>query len=323
MRVGIVGAGIAGIAAGRRLHQSGVSVTLFEKSRGVGGRVATRRKDGFTWDIGATSVAMRGRSLDKVILDELSRDDLFVVTKPIFVHDDLHPQPGDGRTPVPRYAYRTGMTKLAKLLAEDLDIRFESPVERIERHHDRYTIHGEEFDRLVLTAPIPQTGLLLWAMDLRRAIAQVRYRTCLSVGLGFTAPLPETSYHALLDPSLRHPLSWLCLESVKVPDHAPAGSSSIMAQLGREFSRLNYETPDDELVRIVCGYLTRLYGPAFAHPSASTVMRWKYAQPESLIDFDTANPEGTTVLIAGDALSGARIEEAYETGLMAAERILS
>jgi predicted NAD/FAD-dependent oxidoreductase len=96
-----------------------------------------------------------------------------------------------------------------------------------------------------------------------------------------------------------------------------------MAQLGREFSRLNYETPDDELIRIVCGYLTRLYGPTFAHPVASTVMRWKYAQPESLIDFDTANPEGTTVLIAGDALSGARIEEAYETGLMAAERILS
>ena len=323
MRVGIVGAGIAGIAAGRRLHQAGIGVTLFEKSRGVGGRVATRRKDGFTWDIGATSVAMRGRSLDKVILEQLPADDRISVTKPIFVHDDLRPQPGDGRSPVPRYAYRTGMTKLAKLLAEGLDIRFESPVDHIELRHDKYSLHGEEFDRLILTPPIPQTGLLLWGMDLRRAIAQVRYRTCLSVGLGFAAPLPETSYHALLDPSLRHPLSWLCLESVKVLDHAPTGSSAIIAQLGREFSRLNYETSDDELVRIVCGYLSRLYGPAFAQPAASTVMRWKYAQPESLIDFDTANPEGTPVLIAGDALSGARIEEAYETGLMAAERILS
>jgi len=323
MRVAIIGAGIAGIAAGRTLHQAGIASVLFEKSRGVGGRVATRRNAGYTWDTGATSVALRGRSLDSVILHEIDDADRVSIDKPIFVHDDLHPMPGDGRAAVPRFAFRTGMTKLPKLLAEGLTIRFESTVDQIQADKQGYTVLGEHFDRVILTAPIPQTGLLLWGLDLRRPIAQIQYRTCISVGLGFAAPLPETRYHALLDPSLRHPLSWLCLESVKVPTHAPTGSSSIIAQLGREFSRLNYQLPDEELVRIVCGYLARLYGPAFATPEAFTVMRWKYAQPESLVDFDEANPPDSTVLIAGDALSGARIEEAYESGLRAAKRILS
>ncbi|MDX1531103.1 MAG: NAD(P)-binding protein, partial [Rhodothermales bacterium] len=47
----IIGAGAAGLAAAFGLRDSGVAVTLFEKSRGVSGRAATRRRtaDGQTW----------------------------------------------------------------------------------------------------------------------------------------------------------------------------------------------------------------------------------------------------------------------------------
>ncbi|MBE0549214.1 MAG: FAD-dependent oxidoreductase, partial [Rubrivivax sp.] len=41
--VAVVGAGIAGAACAASLQQAGLDVTLFEKSHGVGGRLATRR----------------------------------------------------------------------------------------------------------------------------------------------------------------------------------------------------------------------------------------------------------------------------------------
>src|SRR3546814_6562189 len=43
MRVAIIGAGISGLACARRLRDAGLEATLFDKSRGIGGRLATRR----------------------------------------------------------------------------------------------------------------------------------------------------------------------------------------------------------------------------------------------------------------------------------------
>ena len=49
----IIGTGIAGLAAGRIAQQAGQSVVLIDKGRRVGGRVATRRADGFLFNHGA------------------------------------------------------------------------------------------------------------------------------------------------------------------------------------------------------------------------------------------------------------------------------
>ena len=45
-RIAVIGAGIAGATCAASLHHAGLQVSLFEKSRGLGGRMATRRA---TW----------------------------------------------------------------------------------------------------------------------------------------------------------------------------------------------------------------------------------------------------------------------------------
>ena len=42
-RVAIIGAGITGLSAAWRLVEAGIETELFDKSRGVSGRMATRR----------------------------------------------------------------------------------------------------------------------------------------------------------------------------------------------------------------------------------------------------------------------------------------
>jgi len=72
-RVAIVGAGLAGLQAARRLAESGVPVTVFEREPSVGGRVRTERKDGFTLDRGFqvlfTAYPEVRRTLDLEALD--------------------------------------------------------------------------------------------------------------------------------------------------------------------------------------------------------------------------------------------------------------
>jgi protoporphyrinogen oxidase len=52
-RIAIVGAGVSGLAAGRRLQQKGATVTIFERNDYVGGRTKSVRKGEFTFDCGA------------------------------------------------------------------------------------------------------------------------------------------------------------------------------------------------------------------------------------------------------------------------------
>ncbi|WP_290059545.1 FAD-dependent oxidoreductase, partial [Amycolatopsis solani] len=48
----VIGAGLAGLAAARRLHEAGVECTVLEASDDVGGRVRTDVVDGFRLDRG-------------------------------------------------------------------------------------------------------------------------------------------------------------------------------------------------------------------------------------------------------------------------------
>jgi renalase len=322
MRVGIVGAGIAGLSAARCLHQWGHQVVVFEKSKGVGGRVATRRKDGFTWDTGATSFAPRGRAIEKTIIEELDTSELIRLEKAIYVHQNLRVMPGDNRKAATRYVYRKGNTTFPKLLAKDLDVRTETTVTELERIRDQYVIHGEEFDGLILTPPIPQSSLLLWGMRESRPTANARYRSCLSVNLGFLEPLPDLPYHALLDPEQTHPLNWLSLESVKSPDRTPPGGSAFSAQFGPLYSFEHWNESDESLIQTTCAFLKVLFGPKFGNPASSHVMRWKYSQPEGLASFDLVNPVGSSLILASDGLIGGRVEEAFDAGVQAARRLV-
>ena len=61
--VAVVGAGLAGLVCARRLQQAGLAVTVLEKSRGLGGRMATRRIDGSPLDHGARYVQPQSKLL--------------------------------------------------------------------------------------------------------------------------------------------------------------------------------------------------------------------------------------------------------------------
>ena len=301
MRVAVVGAGMAGLAAARSLADAGHEVVVFERSRGPGGRAATRRKDGFVWDVGAGYI-------EEPMLAHIPRDDLVRIDKPVWLYNGGAPQAG--RPTPPRYAYREGNNALGKRLARGLDVRFEHRIE---------TLVGlrEEYDATVLAGAIPQILPLLDSVGEVRDLGGVRYRSCFAVGLGYEGASPDVPYIALMAREV--PLGWLSLESAKCPERAPQGCCSFVAQLSEAYSEGDYERPREPLIEVAKGYLRDLYG--MGEPVAAETMRWTFSQPMQTVEFDAANPPGARILIASDGLTGGKLHHAYAAGLRAAERV--
>jgi len=63
----VIGAGMAGVACARTLVQAGHRVTLFEKSRGPGGRMATRRTEFGSFDHGTQYFTVRDARFAKAL----------------------------------------------------------------------------------------------------------------------------------------------------------------------------------------------------------------------------------------------------------------
>lgn len=324
MKVAVIGAGLAGVAAARRLLQAGAEPTLFERAPYPGGRCGTRQVGGYLFDHGATSVAPRGRALEKAMLEEVSQLGLERITKPVWTMAYGRVAPGDAaRMSIDRYTYTTGMRTLPERLAEGVSSCLETDILEISKAGEKYVVANGEFDALILSLPVSSTEKFLTQLGERRSIMGSRYRQCLTVLMGYAEELPETQYHALIEPEQRSPVIWISLESAKCAGRAPAGHSAIIAQFGSQFSRDHFEDSDLEIMREASSAVSRLFGTRFKVPEIYQVKRWKHSHPEAIVNFDKANPPGTKVLLAGDGLLGPRLELAYETGILAAERLLS
>jgi predicted NAD/FAD-dependent oxidoreductase len=322
MRVGVVGAGVAGLAAARILAKQGCDVKLFEAEDYVGGRCRTVSIGPYTFDPGATSIVPRGRAVEAVILNELDTTDLVRIATPVYTHDGRRIFLGTGMAAVNRYCYQQGIQHFCTLLAEGLTVETGRRVDAIEVPPDGgYTVHGHTFEALVLAVSTTEALRLMSAIGVSRQAYNTRYRSCLSLMLGFDRPF-EAPYHAIVAEESSHPLHWLSIESLKVPGRAPEGHTALVAQMGPKYSKWKFTAPEKDVVADALVDVERVLGKGFERPVVQGIVRWAQSQPDSVSSFESVNPPGSTVVVAGDGLEGGRVEHAYDTGAKAAKLLV-
>ena len=185
MKIVVVGAGISGCVCAYRLATAGHEVTLIEKGRGVGGRMATRRMDGARIDHGAQFFTVKDERMKSLLADWQAGDAVLPWYDKVPGRDDLVKRI--------RYRGRAGMTGPAKILAESFKFEKEFFVESISRGEQWEIFEREGLNRklvadhLVLTMPVPQILELLersqfkFGAQVMDNLAKVRYTRCLAV----------------------------------------------------------------------------------------------------------------------------------------------
>ncbi|HET9692589.1 MAG TPA: FAD-dependent oxidoreductase [Acidimicrobiales bacterium] len=312
----MIGAGMAGLTAAHRLAEAGMRVTVVDKGRGVGGRMATRRLGGATLDHGAQFFTARSDWFQGQV-------DGWVDAGAAHEWCRGFRRPPDGH---PRYAGTGGMTTVAKHLASGLpDVRTATLVQAVTSSGQGWRLAldgGDAIDcrAVLLTAPVPQ-GLALCADAplagvAKAALEQVAYSPtfALLVVTDGPASVPPPGGVQIAD----GPISWVGDNVAKGASAAPA----VTLHLSAAESAARYDDSTDDVRTFMLDAGRRYLGDG--QVLEAQVMRWRYAQPVTSHDerYLVAAEAPGPLVFAGDAFAEAKVEGAARSGLEAAGALL-
>lgn len=346
--VAIVGAGMAGLTCATQLRQAGLRVAVLEKSRGVGGRMATRRLHGTCADHGACYLSPQDDRFRTWLQPLIASGVVQVWTDTVHeldAEDNLRqPAPADR---APRYIAAAGMTAIAKALVPGLELHLGQRVQQLELTQDhrwRLTVEqtnpeatgvtGElEARAIVLAIPAPQAVQLLQSLpqplpgEFIAQLESVQFLPCLSVMAGYPVDcqanwmgqFPKVRAITLTeDPDL----AWVGLDSSKRTDPV---QPVFVFQSTAAFADRHLEDPDlqpaaQQLLQTAAAKLA----PWLASPEWLQVHRWRYAFAQApLPNPYLMAPTAAPLLCTGDWCGGRKVEQAYLAGRATAAAILS
>jgi len=337
-RVAVIGAGLAGASCARALAEHGVEVTVFEKARGPGGRMSTRRSEAGEFDHGAQYFTVRDARLatrvaswraDGVIAEWCGR---FASIGPF------------GAAPIeapPRFVAVPKMSALCDwvLSFPGIELRTGAAVSRIERGVHGWMVGGSasdgapvelgEFDLVVSTAPAQQTATLFAPIAPSLALGASRTSMRPIWALMWASPtrvdLPLDHAEVLAGvQGAGDALSWVSRVSSK-PGRTRDGVDRWTILARSDWSAERLERDAAEMAPILCEAFSALgaaLGVFVPPPAHAAAHRWRYALASHEGGEGAAFDRELGLGFAGDWMRGTRVEDAYLAGVALAGRVL-
>ncbi len=306
--IGIIGAGMAGLSCARIVARAGLSPVIFDKGRGIGGRLATRRtSDGLQFDHGAQYVTARDDRFRALIAQTCAAGAMDR-------WDD-----GSGRD---HFVGLPGMNTFAKHLCEGLDIRLNSEVTGLLRGEDGWCVSvGAKthlFRRLVITVPAPQASRLLGqGHPLAAELGIVRLAPCLTLMAAFAPDQPEP-FCFRRDPE--DPIAWIAQNSTKPGRPNPA---CWVAQAGSDWSTEHLECNLEEIRDLMLPMLCVRLGADPSEVRHAAAHRWRFAKTTVPLGQSFLRNDDRTLYLGGDWCLGARVEAAWSSGTAIGEDLVA
>jgi renalase len=330
--VAIVGAGISGLVCARDLLAAGLRVLVLEKSRGLGGRCATRRMLGQPVDIG---LAYYHTDDDELLAELMAVPARLLDGWPHRVAGAGPPcHPAAFRPGQRRLAFAEGVNAFPRHLARHVPISRGARVTRMHAHAGGVTLDIEDGPPVmardvVLALPPAQAQAILPSQEGRQLhavhnlLGHVTAHPCITLVLGLPLDTPAPEFDVLYPEDT--PLQIVAHDSAKRddPEHRV-----LVVQARADWSRAHLEDPPDEWRRLLTEETANLLGDRVRAPQWTDVQRWRYAKVELSTEVGApllfGLPGGGRLGLTGESFTlEAGVQGAYRAGRRLAQRILA
>ncbi len=322
-RVAIVGAGVSGLICARSLLHHDVEVTVLEKSRGVGGRMATRRTaEGPAYDHGAQYFTVRDERFERSVKSWMQEG--IVAPWRGRICSLLDGQPQWKEDSALRLVGVPGMSSICGHLAAGLQTQFSTQATAPEQRDNAWTIcdvgnrHLGEFDYFISSAPAPQSAALLaGAPILQQQAMSTEMHACWAVMVSFDESLQLPFDGDFVQESA---LSWISRNDSK-PGRGGEGESWVLHASPDWSDECVDEEPDTALGKLLQAFW-QATGAKPRPTRYATSHRWRYAIPAQPLEAPCLFDSQLRIGACGDWCGGPRVEGTFLSGLAMASRVL-
>ena len=318
--IAVIGAGISGLSCAAALQHAGYNVELFDKGRGIGGRLSTRRNDLWQCDHGAQYFTARH---PEFILqtEQWIQAGVAAIWDPVLqVYQDA--QWSKPQTKLHRYVGTPGMSAPARALAQDLSVQTSTTIQSIARTAEGWSLtsteHGllpKHYTKIVFAIPPIQVAAILGSHSekISAVTDSIVMQPCWTVMMQFESPINMPFDAAFINTG---PLSWIARNNSKP---SRKGEESWVMHATPVWSELNLEYSAQDIGPRMIEAFHMLGGP---QPATWSAHRWRYASSDPAISIESVWDSATQIGLCGDWLNGGRVEGAWLSGKTLAQKML-
>ena len=322
--VAIIGAGLSATTLARRLSDEGLSCTLLEKSRGAGGRMATRRsEDTLQFDHGAQYFTVRDPKF-RAAAERWHQTGLIAKWEGTIV--EFAPEGLIDKTNNERWVAVPGMNALCKHLATGVPLQTGVQVAEIKSQKEGWELWSREgaplgvADWVVSTAPPEQTAALMpESQPILEATSRAEMLPCWAAMIAPEDPLSTAKPDgAFINEG---PLRWVARNNSK--PGRDANRETWVLHASPEWSTAHWDDSQESIATALWQTWCELLGMPGGEPAFSAAHRWRYALTESVYPEPYVLDPAQQLAACGDWCGGPRVEGAFLSGLALAERIMN
>lgn len=315
MKIAILGCGVAGLSAARELQRHGIEAVLFDKSRGVGGRMSTRYAQAWEFDHGAQFFTIQDTDFQAEIDAAIEAG----VAAP-WNAKALYLKTGElsADTGRARYVGTPRMNSLPKHWADSLDVNLGRRVASIAKT-DNWTLHFEDgsietgFDGVISTLPPAQAEKVLPSNFTKSAAVEAAdMHVCFCLMIGLSMPI-NPGWDSLRVKDL--PIDWIAINNAKPGRSQDVGTIVVHSEAA--WSDKHVDADREWIQDVMLKSASALLGLPLENTPHIALHRWLYASSKSSPDVPCLKDDG--LVAAGDWCLGGRVQGAWLSGRAAAQ----
>ena len=320
--IAIIGAGLSALAVADSLKHR-ADITVFEKSRGVGGRMSTRHAEPYFFDHGAQFFRARTDAfrafiapmLEAGVIERWNARFIEIENRQITHRWQWGEQSA-------HYVCVPGMNAMAKYLSRGLPVQLATRVQSITKQHGKWSLQDDQdnelgdYDWVISTVPAAQAcDLLPPSLPVYAKAKTAAMEGCFSLMLGFEKALPLEFDAALVRDE---DISWISVNSSKPGRNDPF---CLLVHSTNHWADQHIEDDPGQVSDYLCQQISAIIGRDVSTADYKTLHRWRYAniakQSGDTHFIDTAENIG----VCGDWFIQGRVEAAFTSGYELAKKI--